>query len=104
MVEDINGVFSPLGQLWKLSLAHNRIKSINQKAFIGLSHVTELDLTGNNVTTIQENAFLPMSSLIKLKMNTRKFKFYTLYTNKIYKSFYLIIYTLHYIFVIYSYL
>lgn len=91
MVEDINGVFSPLDQLWKLSLAHNRIKSINQKAFIGLSHVTELDLTGNNVTTIQENAFLPMSSLMKLKMNTRKLKFGALYTNKNFKTFYLII-------------
>lgn len=70
MVEDISGAFSPLGQLIKLGLAHNRIKSINQNAFTGLSRVIELDLIGNNVTSIQENAFLSMSSLSKLKMNT----------------------------------
>ncbi|KAL0113573.1 hypothetical protein PUN28_012616 [Cardiocondyla obscurior] len=70
MVEDISGAFSPLGQLWKLGLAHNKIKSINQNAFIGLSRVVELDLIGNNVTSIQENAFISMSSLSKLKMNT----------------------------------
>ncbi|XP_011630476.1 leucine-rich repeats and immunoglobulin-like domains protein 3 [Pogonomyrmex barbatus] len=70
MVEDISGAFSPLGQLWKLGLAHNRIKSINQNAFIGLSRVVELDLIGNNVTSIQENAFLSMTNLKKLKMNT----------------------------------
>ncbi|XP_072747226.1 uncharacterized protein [Anoplolepis gracilipes] len=71
MVEDIGGAFSPLGQLWRLGLAHNRIKSINQNAFIGLTRVIELDLIGNNVTSIQENAFFPMSSLSKLKMNTQ---------------------------------
>ncbi|KYN02610.1 Leucine-rich repeats and immunoglobulin-like domains protein 3 [Cyphomyrmex costatus] len=70
MVEDINGAFSPLGQLIKLRLAHNKIKSINQNAFTGLNHVDELDLIGNNITSIQENAFLSMSSLSKLKMNT----------------------------------
>ncbi|XP_011876222.1 PREDICTED: leucine-rich repeats and immunoglobulin-like domains protein 3 [Vollenhovia emeryi] len=70
MVEDINGAFSPLSQLWKLGLAHNRIKSINQNAFTGLSHLVELDLIGNNITSIQENAFLSMSNLSKLKMNT----------------------------------
>ncbi|XP_029664962.1 leucine-rich repeats and immunoglobulin-like domains protein 3 [Formica exsecta] len=71
MVEDIGGAFSPLGQLWRLGLAHNRIKSINQNAFTGLTRVNELDLIGNNVTSIQENAFFPMSSLSKLKMNTQ---------------------------------
>ncbi|XP_012221587.2 leucine-rich repeats and immunoglobulin-like domains protein 3 [Linepithema humile] len=70
MVEDISGVFSPLSQLSKLGLAHNKMKSLNQNAFAGLSRVTELDLIGNNVTSIQENAFLPMTSLIKLKINT----------------------------------
>jgi len=84
MVEDISGAFSPLGQLWKLGLAHNRIKSINQNAFTGLSRLVELDLIGNNVTSIQENAFLSMSSLSKLKMNTGKFKFYIIY--QIYKQ------------------
>lgn len=79
MVEDIGGAFSPLGQLWRLGLAHNRIKSINQNAFTGLTHVNELDLIGNNVTSIQENAFFPMSSLSKLKMNTRKLKKILLY-------------------------
>ncbi|XP_068971949.1 leucine-rich repeats and immunoglobulin-like domains protein 3 [Bombus flavifrons] len=71
MVEDINGAFDPLGQLWKLGLAHNRIKSVNKNAFTGLSSVTELDLSGNNVTSIQENAFVSMTSLTKLRMNTR---------------------------------
>ncbi|GAB1865789.1 Leucine-rich repeats and immunoglobulin-like domains protein 3 [Camponotus japonicus] len=71
MVEDIGGAFSPLGQLWKLGLAHNKIKSINQNAFTGLIRVNELDLIGNNVTSIQENAFFPLSSLKKLKMNTQ---------------------------------
>jgi len=75
IVEDIGGAFSSLGQLLKLNLAHNGIKSINQNAFTGLARVTDLDLTGNNITSIQENAFFPMSSLNKLKMNTRKFKF-----------------------------
>lgn len=79
MVEDISGAFSPLSQLWKLGLAHNKIKSINQNAFTDLSHVIELDLIGNNITSIQENAFLSMSSLSKLKMNTGKFKFYIIY-------------------------
>lgn len=84
MVEDISGAFSPLGQLWKLDLAHNRIKSINQNAFTGLSRVVELDLIGNNVTSIQENAFLSMSSLSKLKMNTGEFECsLTLYTKYI---------------------
>lgn len=75
MVEDINGAFSSLSQLRKLSLAHNKIKSINHYAFTGLVSLAELDLIGNNVTTVQENAFLPMPNLNKLKMNTRKFKF-----------------------------
>ncbi|XP_011067532.1 PREDICTED: leucine-rich repeats and immunoglobulin-like domains protein 3 isoform X2 [Acromyrmex echinatior] len=70
IVEDINGAFSALGQLIKLRLSHNGIKSINQNAFTGLNHVDELDLLGNNITSIQENAFLSMSSLSKLKMNT----------------------------------
>jgi len=74
MVEDIGGAFSPLSQLWKLGLAHNKIKSINQNAFTGLIRVNELDLIGNNVTSIQENAFFPLSSLKKLKMNTRELK------------------------------
>nr|XP_012136440.1 PREDICTED: leucine-rich repeats and immunoglobulin-like domains protein 3 isoform X2 [Megachile rotundata] len=71
MVEDINGVFDPLRQLWKLGLAHNDIKSVNKDAFRGLSSVTELDLSGNDVTSIQENAFASMTSLIKLRMNSR---------------------------------
>ncbi|XP_029165453.1 leucine-rich repeats and immunoglobulin-like domains protein 3 [Nylanderia fulva] len=71
MVEDIGNAFSPLDQLWKLGLAHNRIKSIHRDAFTGLSRLNELDLIGNNVTSIQENAFFPMSSLSKLKMNTQ---------------------------------
>lgn len=75
MVEDMSSAFSPLGQLWKLNLAHNIIKSINLNVFTGLNRVTELDLTGNNITTIQENAFLPMSGLTQLKMNSRKFEF-----------------------------
>lgn len=72
MVEDIGGAFAALGQLWKLNLANNDIKSINHNAFIGLSHVTDLDLIGNNITSIQENALLPMTSLETLKMHTRK--------------------------------
>lgn len=81
MVEDIGNAFSPLDQLWKLGLAHNKIKSIQKDAFTGLSRVNELDLIGNNVTSIQENAFFPMSSLNKLKINTRelKIKFYFIY-------------------------
>ncbi|XP_076619490.1 uncharacterized protein LOC143340938 [Colletes latitarsis] len=71
MVEDPNGAFSLLGHLWKLGLAHNRIKSVNKKAFTELSRVTELDLTGNDVTSIQENAFVSMTSLVKLRMNSR---------------------------------
>lgn len=71
MVEDIGNAFSPLDQLWKLGLAHNKIKSIQKDAFTGLSRVNELDLIGNNVTSIQENAFFPMSSLNKLKINTQ---------------------------------
>ncbi|XP_076176915.1 uncharacterized protein LOC143151537 isoform X2 [Ptiloglossa arizonensis] len=71
LVEDSNGAFGPLGQLWKLGLAHNRIKSVNKNAFTGLSSVTELDLTGNNVTSIQENVFVSMTRLTKLRMNSR---------------------------------
>ncbi|XP_017796550.1 PREDICTED: leucine-rich repeats and immunoglobulin-like domains protein 3 isoform X3 [Habropoda laboriosa] len=74
MVEDINGAFDPLGQLWKLGLAHNRIKSVNKNAFTGLSSVTELDLTGNDVTSIQENAFVSMTSLTKLRMNSSTYR------------------------------
>ncbi|XP_011502166.1 PREDICTED: leucine-rich repeats and immunoglobulin-like domains protein 3 [Ceratosolen solmsi marchali] len=70
-VEDATGIFVPLNQLQKLTIAHNQIKSINKNAFNGLSQVTELDLTGNNVTSIQENAFSSMSLALKtLKMNT----------------------------------
>ncbi|KAL2724374.1 leucine-rich repeats and immunoglobulin-like domains protein 3 isoform X1 [Vespula squamosa] len=71
MVEDINGAFGPLSNLWKLGLAHNKIKSVNRNAFIGLSRVTELDLSGNNITSIQENAFNTMPDLKKLKLNSR---------------------------------
>lgn len=71
LVEDTNGAFAPLGHLWKLGLAHNRIKSVNKNAFTGLSSVTELDFTGNDVTSIQENAFVSMTSLTKLRMNSR---------------------------------
>ncbi|XP_076760869.1 leucine-rich repeats and immunoglobulin-like domains protein 3 isoform X2 [Xylocopa sonorina] len=71
MVEDTNGAFDQLGQLWKLGLAHNRITSVNKNAFTGLSSVTELDLTDNDVTSIQENAFVSMTSLTKLRMNSR---------------------------------
>ncbi|XP_043519975.1 leucine-rich repeats and immunoglobulin-like domains protein 3 isoform X2 [Frieseomelitta varia] len=71
MVEDINSAFSSLGQLWKLGLAHNKIKSVNKNVFTGLNSVTELDLSGNNVTSIQENAFISMTSLTRLRMNTK---------------------------------
>ncbi|XP_043503769.1 leucine-rich repeats and immunoglobulin-like domains protein 3 [Polistes fuscatus] len=71
MVEDFNGAFSPLSNLWKLGLAHNKIKSVNRNAFIGLSHVTELDLSGNDITSIQENAFITMPDLKTLKLNSR---------------------------------
>lgn len=74
MVEDINGVFDPLGQLWKLGLAYNDIKSVHKDAFTGLGSVTELDLSGNNVTSIQENAFASMTSLIKLRMNSSTYE------------------------------
>ena len=70
MVEDITGVFVPLGQLLKLGLASNQIKSVNKNAFTGLARLTELDLVGNNITSIQENAFASMPSLTKLNMNT----------------------------------
>ncbi|KAI4499510.1 hypothetical protein M0802_005406 [Mischocyttarus mexicanus] len=71
MVEDFNGAFSPLNNLWKLGLAHNKIKSVNRNAFVGLSRIIELDLSGNNVTSIQENAFIPMPDLKILKLNSR---------------------------------
>ncbi|XP_076237495.1 uncharacterized protein LOC143181133 [Calliopsis andreniformis] len=71
MVEDTNGAFASLRQLWKLGLAHNKIKSVNKNAFTGLSSVTELDLAGNDITSIQENAFDAMNSLTKLKMNSK---------------------------------
>lgn len=74
MVEDINSAFSSLGQLWKLGLAHNKIKSVNKNVFTGLSSVTELDLSGNNVTSIQENAFISMTSLTRLRMNTSTYE------------------------------
>lgn len=79
MVEDINGAFDPLGQLWKLGLAHNRIKSINKNAFTGLSNVTELDLSGNNITSIQENAFVSMTKLTKLRMNSSMYKYINIF-------------------------
>lgn len=71
MIEDITmGVFVPLGQLFKLGLASNQIKSVNRNAFGGLTRLEELDLQGNNITSIQEDAFTSMPNLSKLKLNT----------------------------------
>ncbi|XP_043283048.1 leucine-rich repeats and immunoglobulin-like domains protein 3 isoform X2 [Venturia canescens] len=70
IVEDITGAFMPLGQLLKLGLSQNEIKSVNKNAFAGLASLTELDLVGNDITSIQENAFAIMPNLAKLKMNT----------------------------------
>lgn len=65
-IEDLNSPFARLADLKRLDLSANKIRSINQRAFVGLKSVEVLDLTGNNVTTIQNNAFTDLASLKEL--------------------------------------
>lgn len=69
-IEDANGVFNSLNNLFKFYIASNNIKSINKNAFKGLSNVAYLDLTNNNITTVQKNAFNEMPLLQVLSLNT----------------------------------
>lgn len=69
-VEDMNGPFQRLVNLHKFSLSNNHIKSISNKAFLGLTMLTSLDLNENNITSLQDHAFDPLQNLKDLHMNT----------------------------------
>lgn len=72
-VEDMAAPFSKLQNLEIFLLATNDIKSINSRAFEGLSNVVELDLNGNNITSIHLNAFESMVKLRKIHLNSSSF-------------------------------
>ncbi|NP_001103840.1 leucine-rich repeats and immunoglobulin like domains 3 S homeolog precursor [Xenopus laevis] len=69
-IEDMNGTFSGLERLQRLTLQDNRITSITKKAFSWLDALEYLDLSDNAITSMQTNAFSQMKSLQQLYLNT----------------------------------
>ncbi|XP_059615455.1 leucine-rich repeats and immunoglobulin-like domains protein 3 [Phlebotomus argentipes] len=69
-VEDMNAPFGALHHLRSLHLAANRIKSVSEKAFLGLNALQRLDLTGNNLTSLHSESLDPMPGLRDLLINT----------------------------------
>ncbi|XP_045167054.2 leucine-rich repeats and immunoglobulin-like domains protein 2 [Mercenaria mercenaria] len=69
-IEDVNGAFTGLVRLKKLSLINNKIKTITKQAFTGLESVEVLLLDSNNITSIQGNSFEPLIQLRQLSFNT----------------------------------
>lgn len=69
-IEDTNGTFAELGQVTKLGLAANRIKSVARKAFAGLQGLRVLDLQDNAIATVQDGAFAELPALEELKLNS----------------------------------
>ncbi|XP_034230739.1 leucine-rich repeats and immunoglobulin-like domains protein 1 [Thrips palmi] len=67
--EEMNGIFNSLTKLEILSLAENRISSINYLAFDGVTNLRVLNLADNSLLSIQENPWLHMSSLTQLSLN-----------------------------------
>ncbi|XP_018108000.1 leucine-rich repeats and immunoglobulin-like domains protein 3 isoform X3 [Xenopus laevis] len=69
-IEDMNGTFSGLERLQRLTLQDNRITSITKKAFSWLDALEYLDLSDNAITSMQTNTFSQMKSLQQLYLNT----------------------------------
>ncbi|XP_023557479.1 leucine-rich repeats and immunoglobulin-like domains protein 3 isoform X2 [Octodon degus] len=69
-IEDMNGAFSGLDKLRRLTLQGNRIRSITKKAFTGLDALEHLDLSDNAIMSLQGNAFSQMKKLQQLHLNT----------------------------------
>lgn len=67
--EEMNGIFNSLAKLEILSLAENRISSINYLAFDGVTNLRVLNLADNSLLSIQENPWLHMSRLTQLSLN-----------------------------------
>lgn len=67
--EEMNGIFNSLAKLEILSLAENRISSINYLAFDGVTNLRVLNLADNSLLSIQENPWLHMSRLAQLSLN-----------------------------------
>ncbi|KAB1269925.1 Leucine-rich repeats and immunoglobulin-like domains protein 3 [Camelus dromedarius] len=82
-IEDMNGAFSGLDKLRRLTLQGNRIRSITKKAFSGLDALEHLrpvtptpsnaldvvafrDLSDNAIMSLQGNAFSQMKKLQQL--------------------------------------
>lgn len=67
--EEMNGIFNSLTNLEVLSLAENRISSINYLAFTGVNNLRALNLADNNLLSIQENPWSHMINLEHLSLN-----------------------------------
>lgn len=67
--EEMNGIFNSLTKLEVLSLAQNRISSINYLAFNGVHSLQVINLANNSLLSIQENPWLYMSNLTHLTLN-----------------------------------
>ncbi|XP_050314438.1 leucine-rich repeats and immunoglobulin-like domains protein 3 [Anthonomus grandis grandis] len=71
MIEDSKGVFQGMGELDKIYLVGNNIKSINSDAFLGLRNVTYINLAENNITSIHNNTFVKVPQLKQLIINSQ---------------------------------
>ncbi|XP_066589218.1 leucine-rich repeats and immunoglobulin-like domains protein 3 [Prorops nasuta] len=64
--------FAP--NLYRLSLSHNSITSINGTALLTLPNLINLDLSGNNITVLQRGFFLAPNQLLHLHLNSNQIK------------------------------
>jgi hypothetical protein len=66
----MTGTFKSLSRLTNLGLARNFIKSIHNKAFMGLVSLKHLDLRDNALTSIQDNPFSGMPNLVDIYIDS----------------------------------
>ncbi|XP_077181213.1 leucine-rich repeats and immunoglobulin-like domains protein 1 isoform X2 [Paroedura picta] len=72
-IEDTSGAFTGLGNLSKLTLFGNKIKSVAKEAFSGLEALEHLNLGDNAIRSIQADAFAKLKSLKELRINSESF-------------------------------
>lgn len=70
-IPDLQGVF---GTALTLSLSGNRISTLKENAFRGLTILEQLFLDNNNIETVDKDAFAGLGNLTDLRLNNNKMK------------------------------
>ena len=69
-IEDTAEPFKHLSKLRVLGLSSNSIKSVGNKALVGLDSLETLDLSENVISTLQESPFGHLSHLTRIILNS----------------------------------